>query len=99
MEFGPVSCAAKQWRTARSRRRPPPSLGVWLILRAREIEGSQFATGGIDGEDCGKALKWDLEPPGIIDLRHEAHISEAHVGAEGIRGGPDPRLDRLEARI
>ncbi len=70
---------------------------VGLVLRPCLVEGGELGAGGVDREDLGIAVERRLQPPGIINLRHQAEIGERDVAAEGVGAGADQLLHRVEA--
>src|SRR5580704_10609520 len=98
-------------RTRRRKRitsRPPPLplptrgrgkelFRIRLVLGPRPVESRQRHAGGVHRNDFGKLVQWNLEPPRVVDLRHQAEVGDRHRFAAGIWPGLEQRFERLEA--
>ena len=72
------------------------SASGWFSGRARSKAGSARQA-AVDGDDLGELVERHVEPPGVVDLRHQAEIGHRHGAAAGIGSRPNQRLQGLEA--
>src|SRR5262245_6456895 len=90
------SLSAQEWIGEAS----PPSItsfGVGLVLRPGLLEGGEFRAGRIDRDDFGKSIERHLQPPRVVDLRHQADVGERDLVAEGVGRRAEHGFQRLKA--
>src|SRR5215475_8929009 len=84
-------------RTTRTRSRRCTLFGVRLKVGAGCRERGELRGCRVDRNNAGKAIKRDVEAPGVGDLRHDADIRDRHMAPERVGRRPYQLLDRFEA--
>src|ERR1700678_3653206 len=93
-----IGCGAiKRFNGDQSVNVPAALFRIRLVFRPRAIESGELEAGGLDTQGLRELIEGDLQPPRIVDLRPEIHVSHCDLSSARIRRGLNERLESLEA--